>query len=427
MKKFLALFLLAVAVLGLAGCNKGGHNQNSTDLRVLNAVPDVEPVDVLINDNAQVTALASTATSGYVNFGSGTQDTKVRSSTTQSILLQTSLGYASGIRNTLILFGKRSAMATLLLPEDPTTPASGKTRIRVVDVAPDAGAIDVYLSPTDLPGAGTAILSSVTGGVVTSAAEVTAGNFRIIVTAAGTQEILFQSPNTYSFNAGNATSLVIMPTQGGRLVNVDVLESGANGTSTYLANPNARMKAVNGVSDAGGINFKVDGNNVLSNVPYTANSSYITIASGTHNVSVETTNVPGTAIATLSNTFASARDYSVLAYGKQGAASLVAFADDNTLPATNFVKLRFVNALNDGQNVDVLVNFAQQASAIAPGKASAYTTVSAGTNYTIQFTTPGGVNVVAALTGVELDSLQIYTVYLFGSSSSAQAKLVRDR
>jgi hypothetical protein len=427
MKKFLAPFLLALAVIGLAGCNKSGNNQNSTDLRVLNAVPDAEPLDVLIADDPKVTALAANATSSFVNFSSGTQDTKVRSSSTQAILLDTSLGYASGIRNTLILFGKRAAMGTLLLPEDQTAPSSGKVRVRAVDVAPDAGGVDVYLTTSDLANAGTAILASVTGGAVTSAAEVTAGSFKIIVTAAGTQEILFQSPSTYTFNAGSSVSLVVMPTIGGKLVSINVLESGSSGPSTYIANPNARMKAVNGITDATGINFKVDGTTLLSNVPFTGNSSYVNVAAGSRNISIEATNVPGTSIASVTTTLANARDYTVLAYGKQASPTISTLVDDNTLPAANFVKLRFVNAMADGASVDVLVNFASQATGIAPGKSSGYSTVAAGTNYNISFTTPGGVTLITSLTGVELDSQQVYTAYLFGTTANAQAKLVRDR
>ena len=54
-------------------------------------------------------------------------------------------------------------------------------------------------------------------------------------------------------------------------------------------------------------------------------------------------------------------------------------------------------------------------------------TVGAATNYTISFTTPGGVTVIGSISGVELVTQQVYTAYLFGTSSSAQVKLVRDR
>ena len=426
MKKILALLLAAVAVLGLAGCHSGGHNQNSTDLRVLNAVADAEPLDVLVNDDVKASAVPLNGTSGFVNFSAGSQDTKVRSSTSQAVLLEQTLGYASGVRNTLVLYGKRSAMATLLLPEDPTSPSSSsKVRVRVLNLSPDAGPVDVYLTTGDISTGGAAV-SSASIGAVTNAAEVNGGSYKIIVTAAGTQDILFQSTTNYAFTGGNDTTVLIMPALGGRLVNVDVLEQGASGTSTFLSNSQARMKAVNGIVD-GAVNFKVDGATVLSSVPFTGNSSYIGVASGTHTLAIDAANAPGTSIASISASLTGARDYTVLSYGRISSPSLVALLDDNSLPAPNFVRIRFVNALSDGSSADVLLNFASQASNIAPGKASSYYTVAAATNYTISFTTVGGVTVLASLSGLEFVSQQVYTAYVFGTASNAQVKLVRDR
>ena len=426
MKKIIALLLVAAAVLGLAGCKNGGHNQNSTDLRVLNAVADAEPLDVLVSDDVKASAVPLNGTSGFVNFNSGSQDTKIRSSTSQSILLEQTLGYASGVRNTLLLYGKRSAMATLLLPEDATSPSSSsKVRVRVVNLSPDAGPVDLYLTTGDISTGG-AVVSSASIGTVTNAGEVNGGTYKIFVTAAGTQDILFQSTATYNFTGGNDTTVVIMPALGGRLVNVDVLEQGASGASTFLANGQSRMRAVNGIVD-GAVNFKVDGTTVLTSVPFTGNSSYIPVASGTHTLAIDAANAPGTSIASISASLIGARDYTLLSYGRISSPSLVALLDDNSLPASNFVRIRFVNALSDGSNVDVLLNFAGQAAGIAPGKASSYYTVAAGTNYTVSFTTPGGVTVIASLSGIEMDSQQVYTAYVFGTAASAQVKLVRDR
>ncbi|HEY4999291.1 MAG TPA: DUF4397 domain-containing protein, partial [Usitatibacter sp.] len=92
-----------------------------------------------------------------------------------------------------------------------------------------------------------------------------------------------------------------------------------------------------------------------------------------------------------------------------------------------FAKVRFVNAGAAGSSVDVLANFANETSGLAYGSASTYFQVTPSLTYTITFATPGGVNVIATATPVELDAGAIYTVYLFGSGSSAQARLVRDR
>ena len=87
-------FWMAVAMalaLAAGGCKNSGHAQNSTDMRVLNAVVDAEPLDVLVDDDVKVASLALGSTSSYSEFDSGTRDVKVRSSTAQSVLTDKSV------------------------------------------------------------------------------------------------------------------------------------------------------------------------------------------------------------------------------------------------------------------------------------------------------------------------------------------------
>ena len=426
MKKiWIAAFLAALAVL--SGCHGGGHAQNSTDMRALNAVPDSEPLDVLVDDDVKASGLTLGQTSGFSEFDSGTRDVKIRSNTSQSVLADKSIAFSSGVFQTLLVYGHRAAIQTQLLADDVTTIDSGQLRVRVANLASDSGPVDIYLaSPvTTAP----VIVGSATFGTVTGSAEIAPGSYPIIITAAGTQDVLFQSgPQTFS--AGNYYTIVVVPTAGGKQVNAVLLTQGQSGTGTFLQNPLSRMKAVNDVTDSTAINFKVDNAAVLLSVPFAGSSSYVTTNSGTHNVQIEQSNVPGTNIATLSNNFLAARDYTILATGTIGSPSLAALLDDNTLPASGFVKIRFVNGLNGGGNVDVLVNFALQASAIAFAGESSYYQLAPSTSttgYTITFTTAGGVTVIATLTNVELDSGGVYTAYVLGTASNAQVRLVRDR
>jgi hypothetical protein len=419
------LMLALAALAALAGCNNSGNSQNTADMRALHAVIDAEPLDVLVKDDVKVAGVALGTTSGYVNFPSGTNDTKVRSAANQSVLLDRSVVFGDGSRSTLLLHGKRNALNLLQLAEDPTAPSSGHTRVRAIGLSPDAGPVDLYLAAGDIS-TGPAAVAGVTYGAVTTPVEITSGSFRIVLTVAGTQDILFQS-GAQGFAAGANLAVVVFPSFGGKLVNAVLLDQGAGSSGLFLANPIARVKAVSAVQGSVGLNFKVDGATLLSTVPFTGASTYVTTPSGSHSLQLEASNVPGTNVASLARQLDSARDYTVVAMGGLASPTLVALADDNTLPASGYSKVRFVNALADGSAVDALVNFAGQASGLAPGAASSYYQVAAGTGYTLTFASPGGINVLATLSAVELDASNVYTVYVFGTSSTAQARLVRDR
>jgi len=423
MKNVLAL--LVAAFVGLAGCHSGGTKQNSTTLRALNAVVDAEPLDVLVDSDVKFSAVAPSTLTGFTNFDSGTRDLQARSTTNQSILLDKQVAFGSDATGTLVLYGHRSSMQATFLPDDTTQPSSGHARIRAIGLATDSGPTDLYLTPTTIT-AGPPILTNISFGAVSGVTEIPAGTYKVIIATAGTQEVLFSSTSTITVSGGDNDTIAVLPTLGGKLVNAAFMQNGANGAGTVLTNPLARLKAVNGLTDTT-VNFKLDSGIFLSNVPFAAASTYLTINSGSHTVGVEAANVPGTTIASTTASMTAGRDYTTVTAGTGASPRIAVLTDDNTLPAAGSAKIRFVNALADGATVDVLLNFAQQATGVPSIGASSYFSVTAGTNYTISFTTPGGITVIASLTNVQLDANDVYSAYLFGTTSSAQVRLVRDR
>ncbi len=421
--------LWVAAAIGLAaltgGCKNSGHAQNSTDMRVLNAVVDAEPLDVLVDDDVKVAALPLGSTSSYSEFSAGTRDVKVRSSTAQTVLSEKSVSFASGQNSTLLVYGKRSSILTQLLADDTTSASSGHFRVRVVNLSPDTGPVDLYLTASDVAST-PAVLSAASYGTVTGSAEVVSGSLKVAITSSGTQDVLFQSA-AQAFSDANLLTIAVMPSLGGKLVNAVVLAQGTSGSGTLLTNSLGRLKAVNAIADSTALNFKADGVTLLASVPFMGSSGYVTTAVGARMLQLEASNVPGSNIATLTRQVDSTRDYSVVALGGLASPQLVAFADDNSLPVAGFAKLRFVNASTGVGSVDVLVNFASQASGLAYASASSYYPLAPGTTYTITFSTPGAVSVIATLTPAELDAGGVYTAYLFGAAGSAQVRLVRDR
>lgn len=425
MRKLFVLLVLFAAALVAGGCNKGGQNQNSTDMRALNAIVDAEALDVLVDSDVKFSAVAPGTATSYTNFSSGSRELVLRSATNQAVLFDKSVSFPGDSRGTLLMYGHRSGATALFLTDDTTSPTSGKARVRIINLSVDSGPVDVYIT-TSSSATGPAFISGASIGTVSAAGEITGGGYRVVVTAAGTQDVIFTSSTAFNFNSGSNYTVAITPSLGGKLVSAVVVEPGTSGNVTFLTNPIARIKGANAIADSTGLNYKTDGTIILTAVPYTGVSSYVNSSSGTHNLQIEQSNVPGANIASLSASLASARDYTLLASGSIAAPKLSLITDDNSPPTAGNVKIRFVNAVT-GSNVDALVNFASQAQGIAPNTASAYYTIAANTNYTITFTTPGGVSVIASLAGQELDAGNIYTAYVFGTTSNAQTKLIRDR
>ena len=419
------------AVLSLAaGCHNGGHAQNSTDMRAVNAVIDSDPLDVLVAGDMKFTGLTYGATSPFAEFSAGSQEVALRSTSNQAVFYDKTLNFGSGANTTLLIYGTRSSMSVLPLADDitspDTSPASSNFKLRAVGASADSGPVDVYATQaTDISNA-PATLGAVTLGLASGYAEETAGSYRLVFTVAGTKDILFSSA-PQALTAGTVYTVAVLPSGGGKLANALLLAQGSGGSGTMLPNPDGRLKAVNAVPDSTAFNFKADGQTLLSSVPFAGSSSYVALAAGAHTLQLEASNVPGTPVASLAQQVDPARDYTAVAVNSLSGAQLVTFTDDNTLPPAGFAKLRFANALLDSGGTDVLVNFASQVSGLPYKSASSYYTFAPATNYTITFATPGGVSVITTLTPVEIDAGGVYTAYLFGTASSPQARLVRDR
>ncbi|MFZ3323642.1 MAG: DUF4397 domain-containing protein [Usitatibacter sp.] len=414
-----------VAALALVSGCKGSHNQNSTSMRAMQAVPDAEPLDILVDTDVKASALTLGQTSSIASFDSGTRDVQVRSSTSQSILSDKQIAFASGVTSTLMVYGKRAGINTQLLPDDTTTIDSGQLRIRLVNLASDSGPVDLYLTAAGQNISTSPVIIPSTGfGSASGSVEIAPASLAVTITSAGTQDILFTS-GTQTFAAGSYVTIVVVPTLGGKLVNVSLINQASGGT--FLQNTSARVKAVNGIINSTNVNFRVDGAAILVNVPYAAGSSYITSPAGQHTLTVEPSNTPGTPAFSLPVNFQAARDYSALAIGSLSSAGMVTFLDDNSLPASGFCKLRFVNGLSDGNSVDVQLNFATQVSQLPAANASTYFQVAPSITYTITYSTGGGVQVIGTLTPIELDTPGVYTSYVVGTVANAKIIVVRER
>jgi outer membrane murein-binding lipoprotein Lpp len=422
-KNWIGVALAALALL--SGCKNGGHDQNSAQVRILNAVVDAEPLDLLVDTDVDATAVPVDVLSPYREIGSGTRTASARSSTNGAILATKSLPFNDGGDYTIVFFGKRASTQAIQLLDDTADPSSGHFKIRAGGLSPDVGLLDLYVLAGDLASNGPT-MSSLSFGTVTDYLELVPGTYSFVLTTAGTKQVVFQStPQTFA--AGAKLTFLAMPSNGGMLANGELITSTSG---TFMANPLARVKAINAIPDAGPLTFKADTATLLSNVPYTGISSYVTTPSGTHALSAELAAVPGTAIVSTSQALGAARDYTLIAGGMLSTAAPFLLTDDNSAPAAGFAKVRFANLRADGVAADVLVNFASRASGINPGSASDYFLLAASTattGYTITFTNPGGVTVVATIDSGELDSGGIYTAFLFGTGASASIRLIRDR
>ena len=166
----------------------------------------------------------------------------------------------------------------------------------------------------------------------------------------------------------------------------------------------ARLRVVHASPDAPAVDVLVDGDEVLSDVPYAAASAYLTVPAGARRIQVRAAGT-STIVIDATPTLADGTDYTVLAVDVVANIAPLVLVDDNAAPAAGNVRVRLVHASPTAGTVDIYVTApGADISALAPTLAnvpfaatSDYLEVPAG-DYQVRVT-PAGTKTVALDTG----------------------------
>jgi len=119
----------------------------------------------------------------------------------------------------MAVFAQRGADSRLIvLPDTVSAPPSGQALLRLVNVRPDVGAVDVYKTTgtTDLTGL-TPVVSNLAFGAVSRYVSYTSDPTRIIVTAVGDPSTVLHDSGTFTDPAGQVWTGLLMYDNGAPL------------------------------------------------------------------------------------------------------------------------------------------------------------------------------------------------------------------
>jgi hypothetical protein len=130
------------------------------------------------------------------------------------------------------------------------------------------------------------------------------------------------------------------------------------------ANDDAMIRVVHASPDAPNVDIWVDGETVLTDVPFTAISDYLTVSAGTYSIAVSATGDTDPVIGPLDLTFEAGTATTIAAYGFVADITATVFTDDMTL-ADGQAKLRAIHLSPSAPaDVDIAV---QGGDVVVPG------------------------------------------------------------
>ena len=161
----------------------------TTNVLVTHASPDAPGVDLLVDGivvNSQ--ALEYPDNTGYLSVNTGTRNFKVNASGTSTTVIDETLTIGANLSYSVFAIDELSDIRALVLQDDLTAPASGKSHVRFLHLSPDAPAVDITL--TD----GTVIFGNVAFGEYEGFSPLDSGTYDLQVRVAGTSNVALELP-----------------------------------------------------------------------------------------------------------------------------------------------------------------------------------------------------------------------------------------
>jgi hypothetical protein len=164
MASTLSRLVLTAAAVSLAACAKddtSGPDLGTSRVRFMHAVPDTVAIDVRTNSRLAVAMTAvpygqasdyESVTGGLVSF-SAQPSPSTSADVPRALANLSAIQIPNGASVTLVAAGEARdtvsgrAVGITAYIDDVTPPAAGQGRVRVINSSPDAGALDVYVTP----------------------------------------------------------------------------------------------------------------------------------------------------------------------------------------------------------------------------------------------------------------------------------------
>jgi hypothetical protein len=190
-----------------------------------------------------------------------------------------------------------------------------------------------------------------------------------------------------------------------------------------------RVRVMHASPDTPPVDIFVDGAKAVTALAFPADTGYVSLPAGAHNVKVFVSPSDGTGAPALEAnlTVAAGKDYTVLAVGLvgDGTLALLPLEDNNATPAAGKAHIRLIHAAPDAPAVDVAVAGTNTlVFQNVPFKGvGAYTPVDAGT-YNLDVRATGTTTAALTVPGLALANRNVYTAVAVGRLGDGSLKVV---
>jgi hypothetical protein len=418
--------VLVAGLLALGGCDTAITAGGQASVRVVNASMDYAAVDMYLDDKRKISNVGYETGSSYRKVDADSYSTEFTRTDASSALASFKQQFARNDRYTFLAMGRTGGFQVLTLDETADEASNGKTKLRLVNAAADAGNLDVYLTDATTPLVDASpTFANVSVDALASEGYVNLdnGTYRLRATAAGSTSDVRLDIAAVSLASKAVNTIVLTGTTGGVLADAMLLPQGKS--ATLLKNTKARVRAVVGLDGGTSAAVSVGATPLLSAATIPVLGSYQVVDAG---ASAVTLTVDGATIPVNGVTLSSGSDYTLVYTGAAASPQQSLVTDVNRLPGAGTFRIRLINAMSAlNEPLSLAVNFLPAVSSIGLGSVALSDEIDAFTSGRLDVTRVTTSAVLYSVTSLTLESQGVYTQVMFGSSSSPSGALRKDR
>ena len=412
--------LVALFFMLLAACGGGGTDLTKAQVRLVNASTGYTTLELRVDGEPRQSDVPYGGSASFVENVPG-KSNAIYSPGSPTALLTFTPSVSAKKFYSLLAYGSAGALKQLLLDENTGAPDTNHTLLRIVNAAPDAGALDIYVtSATDTLQAAVALQSGLAINTVSSNIDVSSGSWRLRVTAAGSKTDLRLDVSSLTLGSREIRTLVLVPGPGGVLLKA-LLWTQQSAVAIQPATL-ARVRVATGLTE---VSANVAGTALLAPLNLAAVTAYKAVPAGDQSV------VIGSGAATPVTTSFSltpGADYTLLLMGGAAAPTPSWLSDNNSLPADSTqAKVRLVNGVHGlAAGLSLTLDASPVAVNVNAGAASGYAN-QAPSNIVQVAVAAAGAGTLFSKADQVFTANTTYSVFLLGPAASTAGVVRADR